>query len=143
MKRTRPREEINLPELDQILEQARQTPLSEENYQKLRHALHTLVELLRPARNTEKTKAVLAETTERAETEASVSATEVKPLPGHGRNGAAAFTGAQKVAVRHPQLQSGDRCPACEIGKVYGQKKPKSLIRIIGQAPLAATVYEL
>ena len=29
------------------------------------------------------------------------------------------------------------------MGKVYGQKKPKPLVRIIGQAPLAATVYEL
>jgi hypothetical protein len=26
---------------------------------------------------------------------------------------------------------------------VYGQKEPKVLVRIIGQAPLAATVYSL
>ncbi len=143
MKRTRPRVDINLPELEQILEQARQIPLSDLDYHKLKHALHTLVELLKPVRNTEKTEAVLAETTERAEAEPSVSATEPKPQPGHGRNGAAAIMGARRVAIRNAQLQSGDRCPACEIGKVYGQKKPRSLVRIVGQAPLAATVYEL
>ena len=143
MKRVRPRLEINLPELEQILEQARLTPLSDPDYQKLKNALHTLVELLRPVRNTEKTNKVLAEAKDRAVTEPSVSNTERNSSPGHGRNGASAFMGARKVIVQHNQLQSGDRCPACEIGKVYGQKKPKSLVRIIGQAPLAATVYEL
>jgi len=143
MKHIRSRMDVNLPELDQILEQARQTPLSEESYQKLKHALHTLVELLRPARNTEKTVPVLADRLEQAATEPSVSPTKPKARPGHGRNGAAAFPEARKVEVRHAQLQSGDLCPACERGKVYRQKKPKALVRIVGQAPLAATVYEL
>ena len=104
MKRARPRVEVNLPELDQILEQARQTPLSEADYHKLKHALYTLIDLLKPSRNTEKTEAVLAETTERAETEPSVSAIEPKPQPGHGRNGAAVFTGARRIPIRHTQL---------------------------------------
>ncbi len=143
MKRARPQVEVNLPELEQILEQARQTPLNEADYQKLKHALHALVDLLRPVRSTEKTETVLAEAIDRAATEPNVSSAEQNSLSGHGRNGAAAFTGARKVEVRHVQLQSGDRCPACEIGKVYRQKKPKPLVRIIGQAPLAATVYEL
>ena len=142
-KRVRTRVEVNLPELEQILEQARQTPLSEGDYQKLKHALRTLVDLLTPARKSEKTKAVLAEVADQAATEPSVSNTEPKPLPGHGRHGAAAFTGARRVAIRNAPLQSGERCPACEIGKVYRQKKPKPLVRIVGQAPLAATVYEL
>jgi len=38
-------------------------------------------------------------------------------------------------------LQHGDRCLACGRGKVYEQKEPMVLVRIIGQAPLAATVY--
>jgi hypothetical protein len=62
MKRIRPRVQINLPELDQVLEQARQAPLSEPDYQKLKDTLHLLVGLLQPARSTEKTRAVLAET---------------------------------------------------------------------------------
>jgi hypothetical protein len=62
MKRARTRVQINLPELDQVLEQARQAPLSDPDYQKLRDTLHLLVGLLQPtARSTEKTSAVLAE----------------------------------------------------------------------------------
>ena len=63
--------------------------------------------------------------------------------PGHGRNGASSYTGAKKVAVPHPELHAGDACPGCEKGKVYPQKEPRTLVRIVGQAPLAATVYEL
>ncbi len=47
------------------------------------------------------------------------------------------------MAVTHPDLKHGDRCPECSAGNVYGQKEPKPLVRIVGQAPLAATVYEL
>jgi transposase len=65
------------------------------------------------------------------------------PRNGHGRNGAEAFTGAHKVDIAHPHLKHGDRCPECAEGNVYGQKEPKVLVRIIGQAPLAATVYSL
>jgi transposase len=135
--------DVNLPELNQILEQARQTPLSEPDYRKLQQALHALAELLRPVRSTEKTKSVLTEAVSHGVAESSVSNTEQNSRPGHGRNGAAVFTGARRVPIRHAQLQSSDGCPACEIGKVYRQKKPKPLVRIVGQAPLAATVYEL
>ena len=45
--------------------------------------------------------------------------------------------------VAHQELKHGDRCPECEKGNVYGQKEPKVLVRIMGQAPLAATVYSL
>ena len=62
---------------------------------------------------------------------------------GHGRNGAQSYTGANKVAVPHPSLHAGDPCPGCGKGKVYPQKEPKTLVRMVGQAPLAATVYEL
>jgi transposase len=142
MKRVRPRVDVNLPELDQVLEQARQTPLSDPDYQKLKDTLHLLVGLLQPtARSTEKTSAVLAEAG--TPVPAVSEATEKKAAPGHGRNGAAAFTGAQKVVIAHADLQSGQGCPACEQGKVYHQKEPKPLVRIVGQAPLAATVYEL
>ena len=45
--------------------------------------------------------------------------------------------------VAHQCLQHGDRCPECGKGNVYGQKEPKVLVRVVGQAPLAATVYSL
>jgi transposase len=47
------------------------------------------------------------------------------------------------VKVAHQKLAHGDRCPDCARGNVYSQKEPKALVRIIGQAPLSATVYEL
>jgi transposase len=162
--------EVSIEELEALLAQARPA-LSEEGYQKLRAAVRTLGyvtdllekkettlaalrELLCPA-STEKTNKVLAR--------AGIETGEKKPDPGHpppgpedvpkkpkrvanghGRNGAAAYGGAQKVKVPHASLQSGDPCPdaACD-GKVYLQRDPGVLVRIKGQAPIAATVYEL
>lgn len=141
MKRTRPHVDINLQELDEVLDHARQAPLSEPDYQKIKDTLHTLVELLVPVLNSEKTSAVLQELAEAVEPTADTKTQQAKR--GHGRNAAAAFNGARKVAVQHTELKSGDRCPDCERGKVYVQKEPKPLVRIIGQPPLTATVYEL
>ncbi len=62
---------------------------------------------------------------------------------GHGRNGAEAFTGAQRVCVAHESLQPGQRCPKCGKGKIYRIKEPAVVVRITGQAPLEATVYEM
>ena len=62
---------------------------------------------------------------------------------GHGRNGADAFTGANRVEIKHQTLTHGDRCPECGQGNVYAQKEPKLLVRVTGQAQLAATVYSL
>jgi transposase len=61
---------------------------------------------------------------------------------GHGRNGAAAYRGAERIDVPHPSLRAGDACPACGEGTVY-DKAPGVLVRITGQPPLAATIYRL
>ena len=61
---------------------------------------------------------------------------------GHGRNGAEAYRGAVRVDVAHSSLRAGDACPACGEGTVY-DKAPGVLVRITGQLPLAATVYQL
>jgi hypothetical protein len=55
----RPRIEVNLKELDQVLEGARQAPLTDPDYEKLKTALHVLVDALTPSRTTEKTNPVL------------------------------------------------------------------------------------
>jgi len=60
---------------------------------------------------------------------------------GHGRNGAGAYAGARRVAISHASLKSGDRCPGCAKGKLYAGA-PGVLVRLVGQAPIAATVYE-
>jgi transposase len=134
----RRRIDVNVEELDQIVDRARQAPLSEADYAKLKTALHALIEKLLGPPKTEKLAAVFADD----KTPASPTA----PAPGaagHGRNGAPAFSGARKVSIAHQQLASGARCPDCGQGKVYVQKEPKALVRIVGQAPLAATIYEL
>jgi transposase len=62
--------------------------------------------------------------------------------PGHGRNGAAAYSGAEKIRIVHGELHGGDGCPQCHKGKVYAMSSPSVLVRITGMAPLAAKVYE-
>jgi transposase len=133
----RPRVDVNLEELDQIIERGTHAPLSEPESEKLKSALHALAGMVPKPRTTEKTKNVL----EQPETPAPKN--DAEPVKGHGRNGASSYTGAQKVAVPHPELHAGDACPGCEKGKVYPQKEPRVLVRMVGQAPLAATVYEL
>jgi transposase len=61
---------------------------------------------------------------------------------GHGRNGAEAYRGAERIEVPHPSLKAGDPCPACERGTVY-DKAPGVLVRVTGQPPLTAKVYQL
>jgi transposase len=150
------RVDVSRQELDQLLERVRGV-LSPEEFQKLASALHTLsyvTELLENREttlqalrrllchvSTEKTEAVLREAG--MKTSPKQDAVPAVPPKGHGRNGASAYTGAKTVAVPHPTLHTGDPCPGCEKGKVYSQKEPRTLVRVVGQAPLAATVYAL
>lgn len=62
---------------------------------------------------------------------------------GHGRNGVDDYRGAEKISVSHDSLRSGDPCPDCQKGKVYEMSPPGVLVRITGQAPVQAKVYEL
>ena len=62
---------------------------------------------------------------------------------GHGRNPAAAYTGAERVNVPHESLHDKEPCPECQRGKVYVLPPPAQLVRVRGMAPLLATVYEL
>jgi hypothetical protein len=92
------------------------------------------------AKQTEKTADVL----KRAGIDTGKTAAEPKPkAPGHGRHGAKAYRGAQRVHVPHASLKAGDRCPDCDRGKVYPQREPGVLVRMIGRAPIEATVFEL
>jgi transposase len=140
-KPSRRRVEVNLDELDRIIDRAADAPLNKADGQKLKTALHAMADRLSGKRSTEKTNAVLADSagqapsTERGTNEAAAA--------GHGRNSAAAFRDANRVAVPHGTLQSGHMCPECGEGKVYRQKEPATLIRIVGQAPLRTTVFEM
>lgn len=61
---------------------------------------------------------------------------------GHGRNGADAYRGAERIDVPHATLHAGDPCPACGDGIVY-DKAPGVVVRITGQPPLTARIYHL
>ena len=58
-KSVRHRIDVNLDELDQVLNRAREAPLSEADHDKLKDALHAMAALLVRPHNTEKTSAVL------------------------------------------------------------------------------------
>ena len=141
MMATRRRVDVNLEELDRVLDGAREAPLSEADCEKVKAALHALAAMLVRPRNTEKTNAVLPKSEDSAGPQPDENS--APPAKGHGRNGAEAFSGAHKIEIHHQNLKHGDRCPECGQGNVYGQKEPKVLVRIVGQAPLAATVYSL
>jgi hypothetical protein len=66
-----------------------------------------------------------------------------KKRKGHGRNGANAYEGAEREPVSYGSLQAGDACPepGCK-GRVY-PLKPRVMVRIVGQTPLGAKVWEL
>jgi len=153
-----PRLDVSMEELEALLEQARQEPLREEGYQKLLAAVRTLHyvtkllekkeitlaalrELLCPA-STEKTEKVLKQAGLETGGQKPVGSSK-KPrraAPGHGRNAAAAYRGAEKIPVPHGFLKPGDVCPHGCGGKVYPQREPGVLVRIKGQPPLAAAV---
>jgi len=155
-----------MEELEKVLERARKEPLDEEGYAKLKASLETLGYLVQLVENkdttihrlrqilfgssTEKTSQVLpTEDVARQAGNPTVNPKVPKEKAsgekskGHGRNGAEAYSGAEKVQVAHESLKPGDRCPHCQKGKVYHQAQPGVLVRVVGQAALKATVYEL
>jgi len=140
MKHTRKRVDLNLEELDQIIDRGMRTPLNEAEGQKLKTALHAMAERLSWKRSTEKTSAVVDQPAAVPVEERNTG----EPAPAsHGRHGAAAFTGANRVSIAHATLHAGNRCPECRRGKVYRQYEPATRVRFVGQAPLEATVFEM
>jgi transposase len=154
--------EVNFEELKALKERARKGPLGEEDCQKLEGAIQALSRLIEmigdkdttisslrallEKPSTEKTSKVLEQVGLAATSKGSSSppaGASAEPKPGHGRNGAAAYRGARRIPVMHAGLTPGDRCPRCLKGKVYRQKDPALRIRVVGQAPIDATVYEL
>ena len=166
---TPPTMEVNLEELVAIVERAKPA-LSAEEHTKLVTAMATLAsttqivaELIAQLQGkktslerlrrmlfgspTEKTEQVLGE--ERAgagrqgaaQRASADGAPARKKAPGHGRNAASAYSGAEHIQVAHADLSRGDACPGCPHGKVYPLEPPAVLVRITGMAPLGARVY--
>jgi transposase len=142
MKRFRQTVEIDMAELRQALDRARHEPIGEADYLKLKVALDVLDERLRPTRTTEKTRTVVEQPKLADDAGTRADRDEPSTSKGHGRNGADTYTGARKVVIR-AKLACGDACPECPRGRVYPQRQPKTLVRVVGQAPVEATVYEM
>ena len=64
------------------------------------------------------------------------------PRRGHGRNAAKAYVNSPVIEVDVPNLKSGDPCPECTVGKVY-DSPPKVIVKVVGQSPLGATIFQL
>jgi hypothetical protein len=89
----RRRVDVNLYELDRVLDGARQAPLSEADYEKVKDALHAMAAMLVRPRNTEKTSAVLdeAEESSKATTQRDTNAA---PPAGHHATAFTQFSGS-------------------------------------------------
>ena len=158
--RKRQHQDVVLKELEAIVERGRTAPLSAEDAATLTATFTTFAFLQQELKakgatikrlrqilfgsKTETTAQVLGEAgSEGAEEHSKEKKAGAKAKqPGHGRNGAAAYTGATRVAVPHPTLKPGDICACCDKGRVYPLEEPAKLVRITGMAPLGATVYE-
>ncbi len=153
--------DVSAEELEALLESVRGA-LGERGYQKLKAAIQTLSYVTELLETREATLASLrrllcharSEKTEAVLEQAGIAPSPTSRTPpadtgskksaaGHGRHGATAYTGAQRIEVPHATLQRGDRCPECQRGKVYPLYEPGLLVRLRGQVPIAATVYEL
>jgi len=158
--------DLDRQELEAILAHAK-TALSEDEYTKLHAAMETLVFLttelekkrvsvqrlkqLLFGTTTETTRKVMEKILDKAgkdgvsgDEASAAQEPEARPkAKGHGRNGAEAYVGAETIRVPHASLKPGDPCPSCKKGTVYESVEPGRLVRIHGQAPLGATVYEL
>ena len=159
--------DLDRSELEAILERAKTAALSQAEYDKLHAAMETLIYLTQELEKnrvsvqrlkqllfgttTEKTQKLMEKILDEGEKKkhSSDDAAEGEEVEnrqkakGHGRNGADKYTGADKVRVPHESLKTGDACPNCQKGTVYESVEPGRLVRIRGQAPLGATVYEL
>jgi len=62
---------------------------------------------------------------------------------GHGRNAAADYSAAEQIKVDHATLKPKDNCPGCLKGILYEMKVPKVVVRITGNAPIGAKVYQM
>jgi hypothetical protein len=163
--------DMDVEKLEALLRRAEDASLSPEDLQTIRTVCEsylyltnlidqksTTIARLRKllfGAQTEKTADVLGRSSEgllnseqdasRAQTDAgepAVGQSSASRRAGHGRNGANAYPGAQRVAVGHESLQPGDPCRECPKGTLYTHPAGV-LLRFAGRSPLQATIYEL
>jgi transposase len=163
--------ELDLTQFEELKQRAAEV-LEEEDYLKICSVLESYRRMLQLIENksttiarlrkllfgasTEKTAGVVgrtsdAPTPDRQDSASSAPGTSAPPAgqeqrakkPGHGRNAADRYARAARVKIRHASLRPGDPCPECGRGTAYEMAKPGVLVRLVGQPPVAATIYEL
>jgi len=157
---------LEMDELERLLERLQSSGLEEQDYELLRALVESYVyltwaiqdkgtklaqlrQLLFGSPASEKTKKVLEEVLAKEEAAAAAMTSpeveeQAKPKPkGHGRNGANAYRAAERIEVPNESLRAQDCCPECPKGRLYKLKNPKRLVRLTGQAPIHARIYEL
>jgi len=139
--------DIKQQELDGLLERVRQNKLQDGDYELIKALAETVSYLstlsgAKAASIKRLLKMVFGDKTEKIKNKRRPKKKK-RVKKGHGKNGACAYKGAEKRKVSHQTLKSGNDCPACDKGKLYGTKPPAKIVRIIGSAPFKATVYEL
>ena len=155
--------EITAQEMEALIERGEQRSFVEQDYpivvavlrnyftidQVAKENAQTILRLVKMVfgHRTEKAKQVLKNSSPEGPSPNPTTTTEGEPPPkekskGHGRNGASAYEEAQKVYVPHSCYKAGDGCPLC-TGKLYRFYEPGVEVRIVGRAPLEATLYEL
>jgi hypothetical protein len=99
MKRTRQPVEINMDELRRVLDKARQQPMEESDYLKMKVALDVLAERLTRERTTEKTRAVVAQPQLAELSGTKQNHPQQDKTKGHGRNSASIREGGRWSSV--------------------------------------------
>jgi len=86
-----------------------------------------------------------AESSESSEESKDSSETNEKKdkKPGHGRNGASRYVGAETIEVPLNNLKAGGECPDCKDGNTLYECKPNTELRIKGCIPIKAIIYLL
>ena len=154
--------EVDMDKVQEILDRARKGAISEEECELLKTLAESYLTMTEAVRSkqvsmgrlrgmlfgnkSEKADQVLGDKHAAAQdgTPRDKKAVDDREKPkGHGRNGVKEYTGAETVTCPHGTLKSGDECPECKKGKVYPLPDPGLMIRVTGQSPLAATIYEL
>ena len=112
-KTRRPALNVDINELDGILNEASERPITQSEGAKLREAIHAMAERLTGELSSEKAKVLFgvdqADTSADGESEcveeshAPAPPKAAKPK-GHGRNPASAFRGAKQIPVSNPEV---------------------------------------
>ncbi|MEK7862034.1 MAG: hypothetical protein AAB295_02080, partial [Chloroflexota bacterium] len=134
------RRDVDVGALQAIVERGKTQPLSPDDYDQLKSAVETLAFLTAEIESKGSSIERLRYLLFGSKSEKASNVLDKAPAgtrnprgaqgqkKGHGRNGASAYRGAEKVHVPHPILCCGNGCPGCTKGKVYALDELSTLV---------------